>query len=900
MGRPKSRVSKVRVVGPLAPFVAGFEDRLEAIGYTALSSVVQVRLLAHLSRWLDARQLGVPELTEEVVEEFLAARRASGRTAMLTRRSLTPLLHLLEDQEVLAAARPMSPGPRVEVLLASFHRYLLHERGLASSTARAHVVRARRFLQAHAADGELGKLTAHDVTRAVLDEAATLSVASAQYFVVALRSFLRFCHLQGLVESDLSTATLPVTGRRRSPLPRGISRSDTEALLRSCDRQQAAGSRDYAVLVTLVRLGASEVAGLTLDDIDWRAAEVVVRGKGRREERLPLPADVGEALAGYLQSGRPRMSRREVFLSTIAPVKGMTREAISSLLRRACRRAGVPPIGPHRLRHTLACEMVGAGVPLPEIGQVLRHLDLVSTAIYARVGVAQLRVLARPLASGAWKVSDFARHADDYLRLRRALGFKLVNPGRFLRQLVAYLEAAGAQTLTVDLAIAWARQLPRGKRAISMAHRLGAARGFARYLRAIDPTTEVPPRGIWTSDTRRPVPYLYSDDDVRRLLEAARQRARWAWSTRSPSRRRACVQAIASASSPARSGSPDSSVTDQHVTDPALVGPGRLIASEHPLLHVQPGPVQALSVQLLAHRALVQPDAVTRVQDVGDVSSAPSRVLDAQRGRLPEQLGVATDDAGVGARPGLQALQTLRVVGPQPAVHGPPADHPVAAIGVFVNACGDLTHDPATFPRGQARVGSLGDQGVPPDGDRLCWINGHRELLHHGSTGTGGIKAVRPSPAQGGLVVVPSSSPPLTRLANSNTAGTPSPKRRRACHQAAPSASRPARAGSADSSRPTPPRATATAAKPDASVGDRPRYRRRQPRSVSCGTANSRASGRIPRPLTTPASARPTTRTSSSRRTSTNDGSSAWLTPQLVHLARFTQHRPGPVRVYRQ
>ena len=156
--------------------------------------------------------------------------------------------------------------------------------------------------------------------------------------------------------------------------------------------------------MTLVRLGlrASEVAGLTLDDIDWRAAEVVVRGKGRREERLPIPADVGEALTGYLQSGRPTTSRREVFISIIAPVRGMTREAISSLLRRACGRAGVPPIGPHRLRHTLACEMVGAGVPLPEIGQVLRHRDLVSMAVYARVGVAQLRVLARswPASSG--------------------------------------------------------------------------------------------------------------------------------------------------------------------------------------------------------------------------------------------------------------------------------------------------------------------------------------------------------------------------------------------------------------------------------------------------------------------------------------------------------------------
>src|SRR5262249_7671965 len=157
--------------------------------------------------------------------------------------------------------------------------------------------RARRFLDGLAGSG-LADLTAADVTRAVLAETAMVSPGSAQYFVAALRAFLRFCFLEGLTGADLAWAALAVTGRRRSPLPKGISRADAEALLASCDRRGRAGRRDSAVLVTLLRLGlrAGEAAALTLEDIDWRAGEITVHGKGRREERLPLPADAGQAI----------------------------------------------------------------------------------------------------------------------------------------------------------------------------------------------------------------------------------------------------------------------------------------------------------------------------------------------------------------------------------------------------------------------------------------------------------------------------------------------------------------------------------------------------------------------------------------------------------------------------
>ncbi len=400
MGRPASRVARVVVTGPLAPFAPVLKARLRDAGYTPLSTVVVMRLMAHLSRWLDASGVGVAGLGREQVERYLTARRAEGRTSGFSPRSVDPILAVLTDAGALAPEPPAGPASEEERLLAAFERHLLGERALTGSTAAAYVAYARRFLAGRAGCG-LGGLTTADVTGAVLAEAEAVSSGSAQYFVVALRAFLRFCFLEGLVEADLAGAALAVTGRRRFPLPRGISRADARALLAACDRRCRAGRRDYAVLMLLLRLGlrAGEAAALTLEDIDWRAGVITVHGKGRRDERLPLPADVGQAIAGYLARGRVT-GRREVFLRSVAPAGPLGRGGISCIVRRACRRAGIAEVGAHRLRHTAACEMAAAGAPLTEIGQVLRHQSLESTANYARVSVAELRKLARPWPCG--------------------------------------------------------------------------------------------------------------------------------------------------------------------------------------------------------------------------------------------------------------------------------------------------------------------------------------------------------------------------------------------------------------------------------------------------------------------------------------------------------------------
>ena len=402
MRTPVSKVEYVRVSGPLASYAAGFTESLADAGYTALSTVVQLRLMAHVSRWLDAEGLEVGDLNAERVEEFLLVRREAGYTGLRTSEAMVPLLRFLRASGAAPTPVPVAPSSAAEVLLASFSRYLLSERGLAVSTAAAYAARADRFLTGCAAEGDVSRITAADVTRAVLEETVTRKVGSVQFFVVAVRTFLRFCSLEGLIEVDLSAAAPSITGRRSPVLPQGIKPEVAAALLAACDRSQIVGKRDHAVLLILLRLGlrAIEVARLRLDDIDWRAGQVVIRGKGERQESLPLPAEVGESLAGYLQDGRPVSGQREVFLTVCAPLAGLTRESVSLIVRRACVRAGVPSIGAHRLRHALACDMVTAGASLPEIGQVLRHRHLSSTTIYAKTDVVQLRGLALPWPGG--------------------------------------------------------------------------------------------------------------------------------------------------------------------------------------------------------------------------------------------------------------------------------------------------------------------------------------------------------------------------------------------------------------------------------------------------------------------------------------------------------------------
>jgi site-specific recombinase XerD len=399
MSKPLSRVSRVLMTGPLASFADVFVVELRRRGYTALTTVNELRQVGRLSGWLEAHGFSAQDVSGERVEQFLAWQRAGGRhRAEWSRPGLLCLLEVLDSRGVLRPEKPVPVSSPIDLLLVSFEQYLRAERGLVAGTIVGYVAHARWFLEGLGSGG-LATLSAGEVTNAVLRKATSgVSVSAAQYFVSGLRALLRFCFIEGLVGADLSQAALVVRGRRSSSLPRGISSADARALLGSCDRRRPLGRRDYALIILLLRLGLrrGEVARLALDDIDWRAGVLAIHGKGGREDRLPLPADVGEAIAAYLRRGRPASGRREVFLQARAPYAPIASGTVASTVRRACRRAHVPEVGSHRLRHTTACEMVQSGVPLVRIGQVLRHRSLQSTAHYARVDITQLRGLAAP------------------------------------------------------------------------------------------------------------------------------------------------------------------------------------------------------------------------------------------------------------------------------------------------------------------------------------------------------------------------------------------------------------------------------------------------------------------------------------------------------------------------
>jgi site-specific recombinase XerD len=284
------------------------------------------------------------------------------------------------------------------VLLAEFRMWLDRERGPSPVSVRCYSKQAKYFLAAVGGPGAVGGLDAGRVTAFMVDYSKDRNGWSAKAMVTSLRAFLRFACVTGRTAVPLAGAVPAVASWRLSALPRSLPAAEIEALLDGCDRDTATGLRDYAVLSLLARLGlrGAEAAGLQLGDVDWRAGEIAVCGKGSRIERLPLPAAAGEALAAWLMDGRPRCESRAVFVTVRRPYRQLTPEAVRAVMGRACDRAGLERRGAHRLRHALATEMLRAGASLPEVGQVLRHRSLLSTSVYAKVDQDALRPLARP------------------------------------------------------------------------------------------------------------------------------------------------------------------------------------------------------------------------------------------------------------------------------------------------------------------------------------------------------------------------------------------------------------------------------------------------------------------------------------------------------------------------
>lgn len=387
--------------GPLDAHLASFAEHLIAQGYARKTRRAQLSLVRAFDRWMAHHSIPLADLEERIGEAFLRApqvRRRRGAASTLGQL----LTHLRARGGILCPGPIVDESPRGQ-LERRYHQYLRAERGLATTTVQTYVGVVRQFLteQRGEAWSSLGTLSATDVATFIRRHARAASPGRAKMLVTALRSLCRFLFYTGELRVDLSAAVPTVPDWRLATIPRALVPEDVERLLTACDTQTATGRRNRAILCLLARLGlrAGEVVALELEDIHWRTGEITVRGKkGCRQDRLPLPADVGTALATYLRERGPSGTRR-VFLCMRAPRRSFAGPgAVTTIVRRTLARANLhPPVrGAHLLRHSLATRMLRYGASFVEIGQVLRHRAASSTEIYAKVDLDALRSLAHP------------------------------------------------------------------------------------------------------------------------------------------------------------------------------------------------------------------------------------------------------------------------------------------------------------------------------------------------------------------------------------------------------------------------------------------------------------------------------------------------------------------------
>jgi len=393
--------------GPLGVHIDGFAQRLWEHGYANQSGKIRLRLIGELSRWLLRRGFETNDLNEQIVSKFLQYKKKYGRVHSGYASCLQAFLLYLRDSGLIAPTASETLKNQFCPIQESFENYLLKERGLSQATLLNYVgfVKSLLLERFGAKPTKLQALNVRDVTGFICRHAKTQSLGRAKLMVTALRSFLRFLRLRGEIDTDLAGAVPSVAGWRLSTLPKFMKSEEVERMLRHCDQTTSTGQRDFAILLLLARLGlrAGEVVAMTLEDIHWDTGELTVHGKGGRLELLPVPEDVGEALAKYLQHVRPPCSSRRVFLRMTAPRRGFASSvAVCTIVRRALERADLHPAhkGAHLLRHSLATFMLSKGASLAEIGEVLRHQTTTSTEIYTKVDVKALRNLAQPWLGG--------------------------------------------------------------------------------------------------------------------------------------------------------------------------------------------------------------------------------------------------------------------------------------------------------------------------------------------------------------------------------------------------------------------------------------------------------------------------------------------------------------------
>jgi site-specific recombinase XerD len=404
----RSRVFQRLQIGPYGALVDLYARRLLADGLAPHGTWRSLNLLSGLVSWVSSSDLKLADLDEGLVGRYLRHRSEKQTLQPGDRAALKRLLSVLREAGAIApAAEPLLTAH--EQIFEAFSVYLRKERGLAPTSTVAHLPFIRLFLHevCPAGAGDLARINQGDVTRFIERHAQDRSPGAGKAMCWALRSFLRYLHQQGLNPLPLASCVPSIKRWRFASLPTYISAAQVRTVLDGCDRTTALGRRDYAILLMLAKLGlrASEVATITLDDIDWRSGEMLIRAKGRQRTRMPIPPDVGAAVVAYLRDGRPPSSCRRLFLRTLAPNVGFASGcAITMIAKAALDRTGIHGCahrGAHLFRHSLATELLRSGATLSQIGQLLRHASHDTTRIYAKVDIEGLRPLSLPWPGGA-------------------------------------------------------------------------------------------------------------------------------------------------------------------------------------------------------------------------------------------------------------------------------------------------------------------------------------------------------------------------------------------------------------------------------------------------------------------------------------------------------------------
>lgn len=393
--------------GPLGAYIDDFAQLLSEQCYTRECARRRLRLIAEFSHWLWGHHLTLGDITVASANRFLlwrARRRPVGYSSAACLKAFFEMLYRKGAVTTPVGAVKRTP---IDDILGEFSLYLQQERALALGTIANYLLDARKFLVHRFRTGsiDLSKLTVAQVIESVRHLALPISRKRAKVMTSALRAFLRYARYQDLIRSNLAAGVPAIADWSVASIPKGLPPEHVKRALAACDRKTVIGRRDYAILLLLARLGlrAGEVCSLQLEDIDWDSGSLTVRGKGNYRAQLPLATDVGKAIAAYLKHGRQRSLSRSLFLKTCAPVANLNSGTIGLIVNKALARAGINGCrkGAHQFRHALATKMLRQGASLAEIGEILGHQRPQTTAIYAKVDIASLRMLAFPWPGGA-------------------------------------------------------------------------------------------------------------------------------------------------------------------------------------------------------------------------------------------------------------------------------------------------------------------------------------------------------------------------------------------------------------------------------------------------------------------------------------------------------------------